>query len=193
MPKSVMFRFFRSTSGMLCFFCLHCFGVHHQSLRLSRPNNFAGGHCAQIHFAVRYVACHVQVAPLLSFQGPPWCQWCSDWCALGCSAAVAFGCVCLSHISGWLRLVQVFDVVPLGVFAFCRVGSGDTLWPVRTLGHSDTSGRRVIDFSGVKKHTRQSVSTRHLPLHVALHRTQTAVRPCSDGSTTMLLSASSSC
>ena len=23
--------------------------------------------------------------------GPPWCQWCSDWCALGCSAAVAFG------------------------------------------------------------------------------------------------------
>ena len=40
----------------------------------------------------------------------------------------------------------------LGVLAFCRVGSGDTLWPVRTLAcrqvvssrHSATSGRRVI-------------------------------------------------
>ena len=42
---------------------------------------------------VRNVACHVQVALLLSFLRPPWCQWCSDWCALGCSAAVAFGCV----------------------------------------------------------------------------------------------------
>ena len=27
-------------------------------------------------------------------------QWCSDRCALGCSAAVAFGCVSLSHVSG---------------------------------------------------------------------------------------------
>ena len=61
---------------------------------------------------VRYVACHVQVAPVLSFLGPPWSQRCSEWCAPGCSAAVAFGCVCLSHISGWLTSVEGFAVVP---------------------------------------------------------------------------------
>ena len=73
---------------------------------------------------VRNVACHVQVALLSSFLGPPWCQWCSDWCALGCSATVAFGCVCSSHVSGWLTLVEVFAVVPLGVSCFlsCWVG-----------------------------------------------------------------------
>ena len=45
---------------------------------------------------VKYVACRVQVALLSSFLCPPRSQWCSDWCALGCSAAVAFGCICLS-------------------------------------------------------------------------------------------------
>ena len=64
------------------------------------------------------VACHVQVACLLSFLGAPWSQWCPDWCALGCSAAVAFGCVCSSHTSGWLRFFEVFAVVPLGVSCF---------------------------------------------------------------------------
>ena len=67
---------------------------------------------------VRQVACHVQVALFLSFLGPPWCQWCSDWCALGNSATMAIGCVCLSHVSGWLRLVEVFAAVPLGVACF---------------------------------------------------------------------------
>ena len=45
--------------------------------------------------------------------GPPWCQWCSDWCALGCSAAVAFG----------LRLfVARFWLAEVGeVFAAVRV------------------------------------------------------------------------
>ena len=38
---------------------------------------------------VRYVFCHVQVAFLLSRLSPPWCQWCSDWSALGCSATMA--------------------------------------------------------------------------------------------------------
>ena len=57
---------------------------------------------------VRYVACHVQVALLLSFLGPPWSQWCSDCCALGCSAAVAFGCVCSSYVCGWLTTVEGF-------------------------------------------------------------------------------------
>ena len=73
---------------------------------------------------VRQVACHVQVVSLLSFLGPPWCQWCSDWCALGCSAAVAFGCVCSSHVSGWLTSVEVFAVIPPGMSCFqsCWVG-----------------------------------------------------------------------
>ena len=59
---------------------------------------------------------------LLSFLGPPWYQWPSDWCALGCSAAVAFGCVCSSHVSGWLRLVEVFVAVGVSCFLLCRVG-----------------------------------------------------------------------
>ena len=63
----------------------------------------------------RLVACHVQVALQLSFLGPPWCQWCSDWYALGCSAKVAFGCGWSSHVSGWLTSVEVFAAVPLGV------------------------------------------------------------------------------
>ena len=67
---------------------------------------------------VRCVACHVQVAILLSYLGPPWCQWCSDWGALGCSAAVTFGCASSSHVSGWLMLVEVFPVFPLRVSCF---------------------------------------------------------------------------
>ena len=48
-------------------------------------------------------------------------------CILGTtvvSAAVAFACVCLSQVSGWLRSVDVFAVVPLEVCCFpsCRVG-----------------------------------------------------------------------
>ena len=50
-------------------------------------------------------------------------QWCSSGCALGCSATVAFGCVCSSHVSGWLRLVEVFVALPhLECLAFCRIG-----------------------------------------------------------------------
>ena len=73
---------------------------------------------------VRDVACRVQVVLLLSFLGPPWCQRCSDWCGLGCSATAALGCVCSSHVSGWLTSVEVFAAVPLGVSCFvsCWVG-----------------------------------------------------------------------
>ena len=127
------------------------FSVVHQSLRLSQPPNFADRQNAT-PCGVSNVACHEQVALLLSFLGPPWCQWCSDWCALGCSAAVAFGCVRLSHVGGWLRLVEVFAAVPPGVSCFLSCRSGNTLWPVGTLGsqqhvstrHSATSGRRVM-------------------------------------------------
>ena len=41
---------------------------------------------------VRYVACHVQVALLLSILDPPWCQWCSDLHTLDYSATITFGC-----------------------------------------------------------------------------------------------------
>ena len=36
----------------------------------------------------------------------------------------ASDCVCLSHASGWLRLIEVFATVPLGASCFlsCRVG-----------------------------------------------------------------------
>ena len=71
---------------------------------------------------VRRVACHVQVALLLSFLGPPWCQRCSDL-ALGCSATVAFGCVCSSHVSGLLTSVEVLSVllpVVVGRAYFCN-------------------------------------------------------------------------
>ena len=67
---------------------------------------------------VRYVVCHVQVALLLSFLGPSWCPWCSDWCALGWSATAAFGCDYSSHVSGWLTSGEVFAAVPLGVSCF---------------------------------------------------------------------------
>ena len=122
------------------------------------------GHVKQLRQSlscgVRYVACHVQVALLLlSFLGPRWCQWCSDWCALGCSATVAFGCVCSSHVSGWLTSVEVFAAVPPGVS--CRVGSGDTLWPVRTLGRRqvDAVGNRY--FLVFSKQARAPVSRRY--------------------------------
>ena len=61
---------------------------------------------------------------------------------------------CLSHVSGWLRSVEVFAVVPLGVSCClsCRDVSEDTLWQVSTLErrqvapprHSTTSVRRVV-------------------------------------------------
>ena len=37
---------------------------------------------------------------------------------------MASGCVCSSHVSGWLTLVEVFAAVPLGVSCFqsCSVG-----------------------------------------------------------------------
>ena len=124
MPKRCMFRFCRSKSGMP-WFCPSFFHSSSSIVALSQPNNFADRQTrTNTPCGVRYVACHVKVVLLLSFLGPPWCQWCSDWCALRSSAAVAFGCVCLSHVSGWLRLVEVVAVVPLGVSCFlsCRVG-----------------------------------------------------------------------
>ena len=134
---------------MLCVcVCFSFFPVHHQSLRLSQTHNFADRQCARRHRVTSemlLVACNWRFCYRF-------CQWCSDWCAPGCSATMAFGGVCLSHVSGSLRLVEVFTEVPLGMSCLSRVGSGDTLWPVKTLGrrqvvsswHSATSGRRVM-------------------------------------------------
>ena len=114
MLQSGLFRLFRPRSGMFSILgsssSIIAFVADAQFCRSAPRKNTPCG--------VRYVACHVLVALLLSFLGPPWSQWCSDWCALGCSAAVAFGCICSSHVSGWLMLVEVFPVVPLGVSCF---------------------------------------------------------------------------
>ena len=73
---------------------------------------------------------------------PPWRQWCSDWCALGCAAIVAFGCVCSSHVSGWLRL-DVFGSVLLSVVSCREILCGPLeRRGARSLFH--TSGRRVM-------------------------------------------------
>ena len=134
--------------AVVCFFCQfiinHCVCRNQQLCRSATRTNTPCG--------VRHVASHVQVALLLSFLCSPWCQWCSDWCALGCSAAVAAGCFCLSHVSGWLNWLRCSLEFHLECLAFSRVGSGDTLWPVRTLErrqvvssrHSATSGRHVM-------------------------------------------------
>ena len=66
---------------------------------------------------VRYVACQVQVTDVIVVVSGR----SMVWCALGCSATVAFGCVCPSHVSGWLTSVEVFAVVHLDCLAFCRV------------------------------------------------------------------------
>ena len=108
------FRVFSMKKRARCVF--HCFSCSSSIIelvatkQLCRPAIRTNTPCG-----VRYVACHVQVALLLSFLAPPWSQWCSDWCALCCPAAVGFGCVCLSHVSGSVRLVEVFAAVPLGV------------------------------------------------------------------------------
>ena len=139
MSKSGMFRFFRPKSGIFASSSSIIAFVGETQLCSSaiRSNTPCG---------VRYV---VQVALLLSCLGPPWF---SERCALGCSAAVAFGCVCFSHVSGWLTSVEVLAVVPLGVSCFLWCLVGDTLWPVRTMGrrqvvssrHSAASGSRVM-------------------------------------------------
>ena len=102
--------------GFFCQFIIRCVCRRHTTLQFGITH---GTPCA-----VRFVACQVQVAIMLSFLGPPWCHWCSDRCAFGCSAAVAFGRVCSLPVSGWLTLVEAFAAVPLGVSCFlsCWVG-----------------------------------------------------------------------
>ena len=110
-PKVVCYVFFRRKSDMLCFF-FHFFAGSSSIIAFVATQQLCRSAArTKTPCGVRYVACHVQVALLLSYVGPPWSQWCSDWCALGCSATVAFGCVCSSHVSGWLRSVEVFAAV----------------------------------------------------------------------------------
>ena len=109
---------------MLCFSPIFCQFIINHGVQ-SQPNNFADRQYARIHRApseMLLVTCK-------------WRYCCRSWAFHGVSgvpigallavpAAVAFGCVCLSHVSGWLRLVEVFTVVPLGVSCFlsCPVG-----------------------------------------------------------------------
>ena len=113
---------------------------------------------------VRYVACHVQVALLFSFLGPPVCQWCSDWRALGCSAVVAFDCVCLSHVSGWLRMFEV-SAVPLGVSCFSVVsGRGILCGPPERWGAGRLFSRGIRPQLAAETCAHASCSTGREPL-----------------------------
>ena len=53
---------------------------------------------------------------------------------------MAFGCVCLSHVSGWARCSLQFH---LECLPFCRVGSGDTLSYDRTLERRQVASSRL--------------------------------------------------
>ena len=119
-----MFRCVRLRSDMLWVFCffhvffanalqIFAFVVAEQLLQICNTHD------------VRYVALRMQMALLLSFLGPPWWQWCSDWCALGCSATVASGVASVRRtFCGWLASDEVFAAVPLGSACFlsCWVG-----------------------------------------------------------------------
>ena len=97
---------------------------------------------------------------------PVTCKWCYCLSFLGPSmVSVVFRVVrswwfcnggfwlrvCSSHISGWLHRLRCSLQFHLECLALCRVGSGETLWPVGTLGRrqvvssrpSDTGGHRV--------------------------------------------------
>ena len=99
--------------------------------------------CTKTPCGVKYVACHVQVAFLLSCLSPPWCQWRPDWSALGGSATVAFGLrlfvarFWLADVGSGVRCKSTWSVL-LSVVA----GPGDTLWPVRTSGRKQVVSSR---------------------------------------------------
>ena len=84
---------------------------------------------------------------LTCFFGNTFPMWCTHW---DFEALDACGeCFFDVHVSGWLRCSLWFHLI---CHTFCSVGSGDTLWPSRTLErrqvvstqHSPTSGRRVM-------------------------------------------------
>ena len=98
--------------------------VHHQSLRLSQTHNFAGRQYERTH----------PVASDMLLVTWKWRYCCRFWALHGLSGAsigallVALqqwllGASVLSHVSGWLTLVEVFALGPLGVSCFlsCRV------------------------------------------------------------------------
>ena len=115
MPKCCLFHFFEH-KVVCCGFWFSLFlPVRHQSLRLSQPNNITEREYARIHSAASDM--------------PVTCKWRYGrfWPSM---VSVGFrvvrsasDCVCLSHVSGWLRLIEVFAKVPLGVSCFlsCRV------------------------------------------------------------------------
>ena len=120
-PKVVCFDFFDQKSGMLCRLV-----VHHQTLRLSQNTTLQIGTTHECTVAVSdmlLVTCKWRYCCRF-WAVHAWSQRCSDWCALGCSATVAVGCDCSSHVSGWLTLVDVFAGDPPGMSRFlsCRVG-----------------------------------------------------------------------
>ena len=143
LPKSGKFRFF-DHKVVCCGFSKKNASSSTSIACIAATQHCRSGIRTNTPCGVRYVTCHAQVALLLSFLGPPWCQWCSDCYGLYCSAAVAFGCVCLSHVSGWLRLVEVFAVLPVGASCFfCVSGPEATFGYRRPPRHARTA--RVLE------------------------------------------------
>ena len=103
---------------------------------------------------------------------------------------MAFGCVCSSHVSGWLTSVEVFAVVPLGVSGFLSCwGAGRFHRGIRiqaaaaSCAHVSCSGGREpvawvqIQWAGNRiflvfsEEARAPVSRRQGPQHVSMSAT----------------------
>ena len=99
---------------LMCFF-VFAFFVHHQSIIASVADT-------QICISAIRTKIHRAASDMLLVA----CKWryCCRFWALQGVRAVAFGCVGSSHVYGWLTLVEVFAVVPIGVSCFlsCWVG-----------------------------------------------------------------------
>ena len=81
-PKRCMFQFFEH-KVVCCGFLVFTVFASSASIFafVATKQHHRGAIRTNTPCGVRYVACHVQVALWLTFLGPPWCQWCSEWCA----------------------------------------------------------------------------------------------------------------
>ena len=102
MPQSGMFRFF-STKVVCCVFGQ--FISNHVVCRNQTTLQIGNTH----EYTVRRQICCLSRANgvIVVSSGP-------DWCALGCSAPEGFGCVCSSHVSGWLTWGYVVALQNVG-------------------------------------------------------------------------------
>ena len=152
-PEVVCIVFFFSITNVVCCFffassspvVIDCVCRNQTTLQIGTTERI---HCA----ASDMLVVTLQASFLSSLLGLPWSQWCSDGCALGLFCSSGFWLrlfvarFCLADVGRGVRCRSIWSVS-----AFCRVGSGDTVWPVGTLErrqvvssqHSAAGGRRV--------------------------------------------------